>query len=225
MLIVLKIILWSFRFFVGAVIFRCAYVLMDYLSRDEKMLEEDSHIRKRIFLVEFIGGVTFIICGFQYGYGKFGVLSLHASVIFVYLGILLVIAMIDWNRQMIYDRFHILILILAIANIWIAPEHGFADRLIGSVIVSLPMLVLAVIVPGAFGGGDIKLMAVSGAFLGAGPVICAMFLGLLSGGGYGAFMLKCKKLGRKDSFAFGPFLAFGLTVAALYGDQIISRCL
>ena len=63
-------------------------------------------------------------------------------------------------------------------------------------------------IPGAFGGGDIKLMAVSGAFLGTGPVVCAMFFGLLTGGAYGAFMLKSKKLGKKDVFAFGPFLAF-----------------
>lgn len=53
-------------------------------------------------------------------------------------------------------------------------------------------------------------MAVSGAFLGTGSVVCAMFFGLLTGGAYGAFMLKSKKLGKKDVFAFGPFLAFGL---------------
>ena len=80
----------------------------------------------------------------------------------------------------------------------------------------------ALVIPGAFGGGDIKLMAVSGAFLGTGPVVCAMFFGLLTGGAYGAFMLKSKKLGKKDVFAFGPFLAFGLALAALYGDQIVT---
>ena len=88
-------------------------------------------------------------------------------------------------------------MILAIANIWLVPEHGLIDRLIGALIVSVPMLLLALVIPGAFGGGDIKLMAVSGAFLGTGPVVCAMFFGLLTGGAYGAFMLKSKEIRKK----------------------------
>ena len=43
---------------------------------------------------------------------------------------------------------------------------------------------------------------------------------MLSGGGYAAFMLATKRLKKSDQFAFGPFLAFGLAVAALWGDQI-----
>ena len=93
---------------------------------------------------------------------------------------------------------------------------------IGAVIISVPMLLLALIIPGAFGGGDIKLMAASGFFLGTGPVVCAMFFGLLTGGGYGAAMLLGKKLEKKDHFAFGPFLAFGLALAVFFGDQIVN---
>ena len=147
---------------------------------------------------------------------------MRGTVMLIYFGILLVVALIDWDTQIIYDRFHIFILILAIANIWLVPEHGLIDRLIGALIISVPMLFLALAIPGAFGGGDIKLMAVSGAFLGTGSVVCAMFFGLLTGGAYGAFMLKSKKLGKKDVFAFGPFLAFGLALAALYGNQIVT---
>ena len=84
----------------------------------------------------------------------------------------------------------------------------------------LDSTLLALIVPGAFGGGDIKLMAASGLFLGMDAIVCAMFFGLLSGGGYAAFMLATKRLKKSDQFAFGPFLAFGLAVAALWGDQI-----
>ena len=84
------------------------------------------------------------------------------------------------------------------------------------------MLLLAMVIPGAFGGGDIKLMAVSGWMLGVESIICAMFLGLFAGGCYGSLMVKKNKLGRKDQFALGPFLALGLTIAVFYGDQIMS---
>ena len=115
-----------------------------------------------------------------------------------------------------------MILLLGVAALWLFPEHGMVDRLIGAVIISVPMLLLALIIPGAFGGGDIKLMAASGFFLGTGPVVCAMFFGLLTGGGYGAAMLLGKKLEKKDHFAFGPFLAFGLALAVFFGDQIVN---
>jgi len=52
-----------------------------------------------------------------------------------------------------------------------------------------------------------------------------MLFGLLTGGGYAAFMLATKRLKRKDSFALGPFLAFGLGLAALWGDRIAARYL
>ena len=132
------------------------------------------------------------------------------------------IALIDWDTQLIYDRFHVMILLLGIGSIWLFPEHGIVNRLIGALIISVPMLVLALIIPGAFGGGDIKLMAASGLLLGTAATVCAMFFGLLTGGAYGAWMLKSGKLDKKDHFAFGPFLALGLAVAALWGDRIVA---
>lgn len=78
------------------------------------------------------------------------------------------VALIDWDTQMIYDRFHIMILILAVFDFLLYPERGIVTRLIGALIISVPMLILALVIPGAFGGGDIKLMAASGLLLGHG---------------------------------------------------------
>ncbi len=174
----------------------------------------------RDFITELIGGFSFIACGLVFGCGSLGILSLDGTVIFVYMGILMVVALIDWDTQMIYDRFQIAVLLLGLISIWLFPQHGITDRLIGAVIVSVPMLLLTILVPGAFGGGDIKLMAVSGFFLGTSSIVCAMFFGLLTGGGYAAVMLKSGRLGRKDQFAFGPFLAFGLALSVFFGDAI-----
>ena len=147
-------------------------------------------------------------------------ISLEGAVIFCYLGILLVMAWNDWKTRIIRNRFHVMILLLAVPQLFLVPEHGIGDRLVGALIVSVPMLMLALAVPGAFGGGDIKLMAVSGFFLGMDAIVCAMFFGLLGGAGYAAFMLATGRLKRNDQFAFGPFLAFGLSLAALCGDRI-----
>lgn len=65
-------------------------------------------------MVELFGGLAFIGCGICFGCGSLGILSMSGTVIFAYLGILMVIALIDWDTQIIYDRFHICILLLGI---------------------------------------------------------------------------------------------------------------
>ena len=174
----------------------------------------------RCFWTELTGGAAFIGCVTRYGCGRSGVISPRGAVIFAYLGILLVVALIDWDTQMIYDRFHIMILILAVFDFLLYPEREIVTRLIGALIISVPMLILALVIPGAFGGGDIKLMAASGLLLGTASTVCAMFIGIVTGGGYAAVMLAGKKLEKKDQFAFGPFLALGLAAAVFWGDQI-----
>lgn len=174
----------------------------------------------RYMFMEILGGLGFVCCGLAFGQGAGGVLSLEGWTAFAYLGILAVMALIDWDTRIIYDRFHIGILLLGIAALRLFPEHGLADRMIGAVAVSLPMLVLACLIEGAFGGGDIKLMAVSGFLLGWRAILAAMFFALVSGGVYCIWMMAGKKLSRKDRFAFGPFLAAGLAAALFWGDKI-----
>lgn len=193
---------------------------ISYIALGGKCKECGSRIPIRDFLTECIGGAVCIYCSVRFGCGSLGLISLKGTVVFMYLGILLVVALIDQDTQMIYDRFHILILALAVVSMFIFLEHGFLDRMLGAVIVSLPMFVLALLVAGAFGGGDIKLMAVSGFFLGTASTVVAMFLAVLTGGGYAAYMLMCGKMERKAQFAFGPFLALGLAAAAFWGDTI-----
>ena len=122
--------------------------------------------------------------------------------------------------QMIYDRFHIMILILAVLDFMLYPEMGIVTRLTGMGIISVPMLVLALAIPGAFGGGDIKLMSVSGLLIGGASMICAMCIGIITGGAYVTLMLVRKRLNKTDQFAFGPFLAFGLATAIFLGDKM-----
>jgi prepilin signal peptidase PulO-like enzyme (type II secretory pathway) len=62
---------------------------------------------------------------------------------------------------------------------------------------------------GALGLGDVKLEAALGALLGWPAVLAAIFTGVLAGGAAAAFLLLTKRAGRKDAFAYGPYLALG----------------
>ena len=162
---VLEIILWIIRFFFGAGIFSFLHIVIDKLTYGKSAICAKSKRIARYFLVELTGGVSMTGCAIIYGCGKMGVISLRGAFFFIYLGILFVIALVDWHIQMIYDRFHIMILILAVLDFMLYPEMGIATRLTGMGIISVPMLVLALAIPGAFGGGDIKLMKCWRSFL------------------------------------------------------------
>ena len=73
---------------------------------------------------------------------------------------------------------------------------------------------------GAFGGGDIKLMAAGGFFLGWRASLAAAWIGLTAAALYCAVLMLKRRLTFKDTIAFGPFLALGLGIASLWGDEL-----
>ena len=136
-------------------------------------------------------------------------------------GVLLSIALIDAETQLIPNRLNAAVAVLAVLNLLLSPAR-WAGALIGMVCISVPMLLLCLAIPGAFGGGDIKLMAAAGLFLGWQHTLLAMFFGILGGGFYGMYLLAARKADKKDHFAFGPFLCAGIVLALLFGDPVLA---
>ena len=54
-----------------------------------------------------------------------------------------------------------------------------------------------------------------------GMLLLAMFFGIVFGGMYGIYLLAAKKAGKKDHFAFGPFLCAGIVIAMLFGGPVL----
>lgn len=128
----------------------------------------------------------------------------------VYLMILCRIAYADWKYQIIEPWTHIGILTLACMEMLFRVGVSVQERCLGAVAIAVPMLVLTVLLKGGFGGGDIKLMAVSGFLNGMKVITYAGMLGIILSGIYVSMMLAAGKMGRKDSFALGPFLVMGI---------------
>jgi len=74
-------------------------------------------------------------------------------------------------------------------------------------------------VPG-MGGGDVKLAAMMGAFLGTGGVFGAIFLASLLGSIFGAALIATGRGSRRTAIPFGTFLAPSAIVLLLYGDSL-----
>ena len=128
----------------------------------------------------------------------------------VYLMILCRIAYADWKYQIIEPWTQIGILTLACMEMLFRVGVSVQERCLGAVVIAVPMLVLTVLLKGGFGGGDIKLMAVSGFLNGVKVITYAGMLGIILSGIYVSMMLAAGKMGRKDSFALGPFLVMGI---------------
>jgi leader peptidase (prepilin peptidase)/N-methyltransferase len=95
------------------------------------------------------------------------------------------------------------------------------EALIGFFAASVPLFLVAVLSKGGMGGGDIKLMAAAGIFLGWKGIILAMIVGSVVGAVVSLMLIALKRKKRKDLIPFGPFLCLGILVAAVLGPEII----
>lgn len=137
-----------------------------------------------------------------------------------FVGVLIYVSICDWRTMEIPDKCHGMILLLGVLDLFLQPDISIVSRLIGAVCISVPMLLVTVVIPDGFGGGDIKLLFAGGFFLGWKRMVVGAFLGFLAGGVYGIFLLVSKKKGRRDQFAFGPFLCAGMAAAMVVGNPL-----
>ena len=72
------------------------------------------------------------------------------------------------------------------------------------------------------GGGDVKMLAMIGAFLGWKLVLVTLVLSSVLGSVLGLSIIAIKRGGMKYALPFGTFLALGALAASLFGDGIVS---
>jgi leader peptidase (prepilin peptidase)/N-methyltransferase len=207
--------------------------IVSYLALGRKCRYCHKPISPRYMLVEFAGGILAVCSWAAFALSPpllhanaafLGTVAptVAAILCFAVLCILLVITRIDAETMEIPDGLNIALLVCGVAAIFVAPEVLLVGRLIGLVCVSVPLLVITLIIPGAFGGGDVKLMAAAGFLLGWQSALVATFIGIIIGGAWGIYLMASGKKGAKGHFAFGPALCAGITVALFFGPHLIN---
>jgi leader peptidase (prepilin peptidase)/N-methyltransferase len=71
------------------------------------------------------------------------------------------------------------------------------------------------------GGGDIKLLAMIGAFLGWKPALMTIMVGSLLGSLVGVTLIATHVIKREDYIPFGPFLVVGAVVSLFFGQPLL----
>jgi leader peptidase (prepilin peptidase) / N-methyltransferase len=72
------------------------------------------------------------------------------------------------------------------------------------------------------GGGDVKMLAMVGAFLGWQLVLVTLVLSSVAGSLIGLLVIASRRGGMKYALPYGTFLALGALAASLAGDQIVA---
>lgn len=174
-------------------------------------------------MVEMLSGFIVALIYLKLGL-SYDVLFLSAIVV-----VLITIAAIDFKTMIIPNGTVIALIIIGglytLARIIFPSEFvlpiTWLEALIGFFAASVPLFIVAVLSKGGMGGGDIKLMAAAGLFLGWKGILVAMITGSLIGAIVSLTLIAMKKKKRKDMIPFGPFLCLGILVAAIVGPDII----
>lgn len=173
------------------------------------------------FLVELITGLLSAALIIQFDLG------FHYLALLAFTSALVVITFIDLKRQLIPDVISIPGIILGfLASFFILPIT-WSDSLIGILVGGGSFYLIAIFfekIKGreGMGGGDIKLLAMIGAWVGWGGlpfiILIASLTGLVLGGG----SLLLSRRGFQTRIPFGPFLALGALIFLFFGREIVS---
>jgi leader peptidase (prepilin peptidase)/N-methyltransferase len=137
---------------------------------------------------------------------------------------LLAIAWIDLDTQTIPDVLTIPGVGLGLAASLFGPP-GIGASLLGAAVGGTSLWLVGYAyerstgVPG-MGGGDVKLAAMMGAFLGTAGVFASIFLASLAGSVFGVVLIVRGRGSRRTAIPFGTFLAPAAIVLLLYGDSL-----
>lgn len=138
------------------------------------------------------------------------------------LAALIAITAIDLRHQIIPDVITLPGIVAGLVLNLATGRVGWLDSLIGIAVGGGLFLVIILVSGGGMGGGDMKLGAMLGAFLGWKLGLLALLLGVLAGGAVAVVLLLLGRKGRKDAIPFGPYLALGGAVALLWGDRVLT---
>jgi leader peptidase (prepilin peptidase)/N-methyltransferase len=173
--------------------------------------------------VEALTGVLFAVVGARFGF------HIIVPAVLVFTAASIALAAIDLELRRLPDRivFPTLIMegaLLVVAGIVDHRPRSIVMAVVGAAIAGGFLFIVWFAVPKALGFGDVKYGLVLGALLGwfgLGHVVVGLFLGYLCGSVIGVGMMIAKRRARGLIMPFGPSLAVGAWIAALWGTAIL----
>jgi leader peptidase (prepilin peptidase) / N-methyltransferase len=202
--------------------------IIGYILLGGKCRQCGTKISKRYPLIELLTAILYLMF-----YRKLG-LTFELFVTLLFVTLLIAVAFIDLDFQIIPDVLSIggLVtgLVFAIFRpmfLYIDPKFGFLDALYGVLLGGGVLFIIAygyqlIMKREGMGGGDIKLLAMIGAFTGFKGVLFSLIGGSIIGTLVGIPLMLIKKENTKYAIPFGPFLSLSAVIFLFSGDMFIN---
>ncbi|MBI2150054.1 MAG: prepilin peptidase [Acidobacteria bacterium] len=198
-------------------------------------------ISARYPLIEALSGLVSVLLYLKFGFGAEWFIFLPFS------SALLVLAFIDLDHRILPDPITLNgIWIGVLVNIYLVPPSPLVSRLLRALgieaanprLIALVASLLGMAVGGGLlwavaeaylrlrgiegmGFGDVKMMAMVGAFLGAPLALLTIMIGSLLGSIIGLAFMRFAGKTREYELPFGTFLSLAGIVAVLYGEDLV----
>ncbi len=194
--------------------------LVSYLVLRGKCRGCGTHISLQYPLVELLNAALSFFLFLRFGP------TLAFAALFLFCSALVVITFIDFEHQIIPDEISLSGIVIGFILSFFLKGHSWLNSLLGILLGGGSLLLVAytyqrVTGKDGMGGGDIKLLAMMGAFLGWKAVPFIIFASSLVGSVIGISLMLFQKKDAKLAIPFGPYLAFAAVLYIFYGRPLI----
>ena len=179
-----------------------------------------SAISPRYPVIELLGGLLAVLAVYLHGEW------VNAGFAYAFLMALLAITMIDWDHRIIPDQISLSFIAAGLAWSFFNPGLSLASSAAGALAGGGSLWLVGFIYKkirnaDGMGGGDVKLMAMIGAFLGIGLILPVIVIASLLGSIYGISLMRRGGDGQ-TAVAFGSFLAPAAAFCMVFGPAILA---
>ncbi|HLB25247.1 MAG TPA: A24 family peptidase [Nitrospirota bacterium] len=174
-----------------------------------------ARISARYPAIELLNALAYVAALYRFGPGA------GAFVVMAVLSAFIVVTFIDLEHQIIPDEITLPGIALGLVLGPVVFKTGIINSVLGVLAGGGLFYLIAVVSKGGMGGGDIKLMAMIGAFFGWKPALVTIFFGSLLGAVVGIGLMLFRGMHRKTPIPFGPFLVAGAVITIFRGGELL----
>ena len=205
--------------------------ILSYLFLKGKCRSCGERISLQYPLVEFINGALALALFLRFAPKTPAAMLdltqwLGFAVLFLFCSALVVVTFIDLEHQIIPDSITLPGIVIGFVISFFIPNLGWLNSLLGILAGGGSLLLVAygyefLTKRDGMGGGDIKLLAMMGAFFGWKAILFIVFAASLVGSVIGVSIMLAQKKDSTLAIPFGPYLASAAVLYIFYGNTII----
>ncbi len=166
-------------------------------------------------LIEAANAVLYLILYLNFG---LSILFIKYSIL---TSLLLVILTVDLKTMEIPDTFILFGFINGIIFLFFDKSLLWTNAILG-MLLGFGVFFSLALIPGAMGGGDIKLMAMLGLCIGWKSILMVTILAFFIGAAFAVPVLLARKKGMKSQIPFGPFIAIAFFITVNWGNRLLT---